>query len=495
MSIPQVYDREMRRLAFLENASGVSYDLPLNSLWTAGFTLPIDDPKNEYCEPFHNVEIYDGEVYIGLFRIIGQELTRSDDSHITYNCEHVLASLLNNVLFRHHQVGSAVTKTRQVLEYILAQQSVQNWVLGDCDFEHEFGYDFENQTLFEALLSVPACFEEDYVWEYDTSSYPWTISLKSPSEDLAGEIRYAKNLLGITRNKDASRIANRIYALGNGEGDNQLGIESIRTIFGNRSYVEDPESVQEYGVQESIIVDSRYTDPLSLYRYTLRKVRELSQPYYSYEVQTIDLFRLTGDESGRFWPGSLIRVLDDEDGITLRTRVVNVSKPDVGGDPGNITVTLANKGQDIAGSISDLQSRVYAGETVGQGATNLISANFADNGGATHPAVLKVWIPSTAVRINSAVLSVDFEPYRITTADGIIEGSTATSAAVAVDGQAVSLPSLQDVDIIDYLAKDSEDKITRDTWHTVEIAPNAPSRVVAALHIQIFINSRGGGDY
>jgi hypothetical protein len=79
---------------------------------------------------------------------------------------------------------------------------------------------------------------------------------------------------------------------------------------------------------------------------------------------------------------------------------------------------------------------------------------------------------------------------------GIYEGTRANSVTIKVDGNI--LPTTQpgqDINIIQYLSVDSEGKIQRNTWHTVEIIPNQMTRVVANIFMQIFTNSRGGGDY
>ena len=116
-------------------------------------------------------------------------------------------------------------------------------------------------------------------------------------------------------------------------------------------------SIERYGLCSTILVDARYQVAENLKAYAEQILAGLKEPYVSYEIGAIDLHRLTGDKFSKFRPGEIVRVVDEADGINLRTRIVRVEKSDAEGDPGNVTVTIANKTQDIAGSISDLQSR------------------------------------------------------------------------------------------------------------------------------------------
>ena len=632
MAKPQIFDRDMKRLAYLDNALAVGYGLETNSLWTATFTLPADDPKNAYCAPLNYVEIFDGDERIDLFRIIGEDLERSNGATRYYNCEHVLATLLSDVLFQYHQCGGPGVKTADVLNYILARQTRQNWKLGDCDFKRYFEYNWENSTLLAALFAVPECFDGEYLWSWDTTVYPWTLSLTVPTETLKSEIRYAKNMTNIKKTTDATSIANRVYALGYGEGVNQLTIESVN---GGVPYVEDTLSIERYGLCSTILVDARYQVAENLKAYAEQILAGLKEPYVSYEIGAIDLHRLTGDKFSKFRPGEIVRVVDEADGINLRTRIVRVEKSDAEGDPGNVTVTIANKTQDIAGSISDLQSRALIGETYAQGATNQQIYNFSDNADATHPAKLQLYISDSVVRINKMLLNVEFEAFRAyekaigggggqttssgggqttssgggqttssgggsttssgggqtsggtalessnvlpsetngqavhnhgisqharlaTTSDGktvdgyetfiwsgahthpshthrisahthevydhthrvsahthtvkdhthtvkdhthaiefgIYEGQRASKATIKVDGKEIPAPSsYSNIDIVEYLATDSNGKIRRNSWHSIEILPDNMSRIVGAVFAQTFCNSRGGGDY
>lgn len=635
MKVPQIFDRNMKRLAFLDNAVSVGYSLEINSLWTATFTLPADDDKNDYCQPLNFVEIFDGDERIDLFRIIGEDLERSNGATRFYDCEHVLATLLSDVLFQYHQYGGGGIKTADVLNYVLARQTTRNWVLGDCDFKRYFEYNWENSTLLAALFAVPECFDSEYMWTWDTTVYPWTISLVTPSDAMKSEVRYAKNMTSMKKTVDASGIANRIYALGYGEGVNQLTIAGVN---GGKPYVEDAMSIQQYGLCSTILVDSRYEVAENLKGYAEQMLAELKNPYVSYEIGAIDLHRLTGDTFSKFRPGEIVRVVDEADGINLRTRIVSVEKSDAQGDPGSVTVTIANKSKDIAGSISELQNRALINETYAQGATNQQIYNFTDNADATHPATLKLYISDSVVRINKMLLNIQFEAFRayekaigggggqttssgggqttssgggsttssgggsttssgggttssstslrssntINSSDnggsggenhnhglargdrlalidynnniiggvnfvpsgahthpghthtvgshthsvsahthsvsahthtvkahthtvqdhthkiefGIYEGARASSATIKVDGVEIPAPASYDnLDIVEYLKTDGGGKIQRNAWHTIQILPNSMSRIVGAVFMQTFCNSRGGGDY
>lgn len=46
---PKVYDLNLNLVAILENAFNIGYEIRLNELWTAHFSLPADDQKLTEC--------------------------------------------------------------------------------------------------------------------------------------------------------------------------------------------------------------------------------------------------------------------------------------------------------------------------------------------------------------------------------------------------------------------------------------------------------------
>lgn len=408
-NIIRVYDQRMKKLAYLQNAYDIWYELTLNELWYAGFTLPADDPKNQYCQPFNYVEIFDGKERIELFRIMPSKLTRNTKGDIVYQCEHVLATLLDDVLFRYHQIGGRGIKTAQVIRYILDHQLTPRWQLGVCEFEREFEYKWENENLLAALFSVPKPFDEKYRWEFDTTGSVWRLHLKKLPAKFKADIVYKKNMVEIQKEVDPTSIVTRLYCLGYGEGDNQLGIESVNNGL---PYLQANGEATTWGIKSSILVDRRFENPETLKAYGQALLNELKNPYKSYSVKAVDLHRKSPDKYERFFPGDIVRVIDKEDDIIEDLPIVKVSKRDVTGNPGDIEIEIANKSRDIAGSISELQERTRINEVYAQGATNLLAYSFADNCDPNYPAVLKFYIPEETVRINKVLLSYETSPFR-----------------------------------------------------------------------------------
>ena len=175
----ELFDRQRQRVKILQNACGVTESRPINALWHLTFSLPYDDPKNDFCQPFWYVRYDGGELY----RILPREGVVEDTGLITYTCEHVLATLIDRIMFGWRQIGNIGTYTADVINYLLSQQIERNWVLAECDFARQFEYGWEQENLLAALFSVPQPFAETYIWRTDTSVYPWRISLKRLDEN------------------------------------------------------------------------------------------------------------------------------------------------------------------------------------------------------------------------------------------------------------------------------------------------------------------------
>lgn len=602
MDFVTVYDQRGKMLGVLENAFDVGYELKHNDLWTAQFSLPAEDPENEYCQARNLVRIPDGERETGLYRIVGMPDGQEGTGGVkTYQLEHVMATLLDDILFGYHEVGGEGVTTADVIQYILDRQVTPRWQLGECDFEDEYQYHFENCSLLAALTSLGEVLTEEYTWEYDTGTEPWTVSLKRADQEPGCGIHYMRNMVEISKAMDASALVTRLYPLGYGEGVNQLTVASVN---GGLPYIE-ADTAAAWGVVSNVWTDTRIQDPAILLARGRQILETYKNPQLTYTAQALDLYRLTGMRWDNVMPGRLVRVMDSEHDIDLQARVISVRKEDVYGDPGSMEIVIANALRDAADAVNTLADKVGIGELYSQGATNLWAENFADNADPTHPAVMRFYIPQTLVRINQLLLNWRLARYRAystgarsggggsstseagggavaTTADGgattittpqkvtssvaalslqteteyadgpgshkhelklenlrfavqvtipsmeidvpdhdhsvsipshrhtvsipahthgivygIYEGGQASSVSILVDGNAVPASAVGrgELDVTAWMDKDDAGKITRGTWHEIQIVPDGLTRIEASLYAQCFIQSVGGGDY
>ncbi len=422
-----VYDQDGRLLGTLENAGEVSYTLVHNDLWTATFSLPTGDAKNALCEAHNMVRVPDSTRDTGLYRIIGMptgEETAAGGVK-TYSLEHVMATLLDDVLFGYHEIGGPGVTTAQVIAYILNRQTVKRWTLGRCDFTDQYAYKFENTSLLSALLSLGNVLTGECTWQFDTSATPWRVNLVRADASPGCGIHYMRNMVGIEKSMDASTLVTRLYLLGYGEGVNQL---TIKGVNGGVPYI-DADTKAKWGVKSSVYADTRIEDAATLKARGAALLERLKNPYFTYTASAIDLTRLTGLKWDEHMPGKLVRVMDDEHGVNFAARIVSISKSDVRGRPGDIEITIANAPRDTADSINTLADRMGISELYSQGATNLYSQQYADNADTTHPARMRVYVPIGCVRINQMLLSWAFEAFRAYETGAAAGGSTVTTTS------------------------------------------------------------------
>ncbi|MBD7939539.1 phage tail protein [Cytobacillus sp. Sa5YUA1] len=433
----KILNRSRQPIAILENAHSVSYKKRLNEIWGASFILPLDDPKNKECEPFNYVEIVDdatGE-YIGLFRIVPAKTSKSESSYaIQYECDHVIATLLDDVLFKYHQTINWTT--RQNIEYILARQTTKHWRLGRCDFTRYFHYKWENENgLLGPLFSIAQPFDQPYEWTFDTTSYPWTLNIVEPQNAVSCEIRYGVNQREVHREVDPTGIINRIYPQGYGEGINQLSIEKVNNGV---PYLQDDASISKFGLIPYVWVDRRFEDADSLKASAQALLKERSVPKVSYQVSAADLSSLTGVDAHKLKLGRIVRITDPDLGI-IEARIVSEAKKDIVGAPGEIELEIANKTENLGTTQADLERRQQINEVYAQGATNIDSHDYNDNADQNNPASIRFYLPDEMVRVNKLELTFDTSEFR--TYGKATEGGGATSTTTSGGGATTATSS------------------------------------------------------
>lgn len=86
---------------------------------------------------------------------------------------------------------------------------------------------------------------------------------------------------------------------------------------------------------------------------------------------------------------------------------------------------------------------------------------------------------------------------------GIYEGGMADGLSISVDGNDIPASKLVDgnghpvaeLDVVAYMATDDDGRITRGTWHEIDLTPDSLTRIEAFLFVQTFVRSYSGGEY
>lgn len=404
-----VYDnRTRKRLAYLQNAYDISYDKSTNSIWTAAFSLPFSDPKTRYCQAFNYIELWEenssgNPENVGLFRIMpSTEEVLGTEANIVYHLEHVLSTLLDDVMIGYHEIGNLGIFTNQVIGYILENQTERNWVLGNCEYSHQFLYGWQDENLLSALFSVVQPFEEtDYYWSFDTTQFPWRLDLLKTNKEPVTDIRYKKNLNGLTRTIDPSNLTTRLYCYGYGQGDNKLGISELNNGI---AYLESP-NVLKYGVITQIWTDERFTIAESLYDVGKTMLKQLEEPSISYEIDIQAVYA-----AANLQIGDTVRIVSS--GLDELMVVKSISKDDVTGAPQSGTILLGDATIDISNSIAELADKQRIAETYSQGAESIFTDSFVDNADPVNPAEVVFTIPDNVVHVNEIRFSCQLTNFR-----------------------------------------------------------------------------------
>ncbi|MDO4838935.1 MAG: phage tail spike protein [Clostridia bacterium] len=518
----------------------------LAPLSEAEMTLPEGEAT---VSPGMFAELYDACGSMGIFRVARCSRTLGTSGGQTVTLEHGLAALGDDVLPGYTELGGTGMTTSAVLQRLLACQTVQRWILGDCEYTEEVAYSWENENLLTALLSVASPLPGHPVWCFDQSVTPWRLHLRQASEEIC-ECRMSRGLEKVTVTYDRQNLCTRLYPLGYGEGADQLTIAGVN---GGSPYLQ-ADTAGEEGIITRVWTDTSITEASTLLAAAQRELEASCRPQITVEVTGSELVSLTGESLDRLKVGRLCRIPLPGEKTAILQRIIIAHHPDVMNTPEQVRLTLATPGQDAASTLASLSRKASVGENYSQGAASEYSMLFGDNCDGDHPAVMRFFIDEDAIHVNSVQVRFSREAFRayekstaaggqIVASDdalaigsaymnagkkvpvtdgyvtltaaaidhshkgalrlaahthgmvyGIYEGERCDSVTVTVDGNPVAEGEAASgsFDALKYLKRDSRGRIQRGAWHEVKFTPSGMGRITANLHVRSFIRSITG---
>jgi len=349
-----LFNAAAENVAILENAYDIQRTEKINQTPTLSFSLPADDAKASFLTSAYDAKIWNTikSRFEGLYTL--DDCTEKWDpsgSIIEANYSGVMIQLISEENITYDTTVTPKTPTQIITALLALQQHTPAITVGTIQPTTSFAFAIENANLLEAILKCV-----DYLggWiEVDADRHlNWynEPALTTPVR----EIRYKKNMRGVTRKRDFTNIVNKLYAYGDGETEAQVTLIDAGETY---EYIKDVPSQTAYGIRIKRITDKRIIHPSTLLRWAQKVLAQFKDPVYYYTVDVVNLaehpdFNFDFEE---LQIGQIIRVANsDLNNLNVNVKIVsvdtNLSKPE------NITVELANATKDLSDTFSDVKS-------------------------------------------------------------------------------------------------------------------------------------------
>jgi hypothetical protein len=228
--------------------------------------------------------------------------------------------------------GATTCTAKQAVQYILSNHSA--WTLGDFEYSESLPYEFDGDTLLDALDSVTDSLDSA-VWEYDLSVFPFKLHVRQRDNTVRCEMRGERNLLTLKKSITRSGMYTRIYP---------VGANDMRLPGGG--YIE--QNTEVYGLVCKVETNQGCASEGQLRMWAEDRLRRHCEPAVSITVKGLDLSRETGEPLDQLTVGRLCRVPMPELGTVITEKITRVQWRDKVQDPEDVTVTLANNRPDVA---------------------------------------------------------------------------------------------------------------------------------------------------
>ena len=249
----------------------------------------------------------------------------------TIQLEHIVNTLRDGVIFDELKWDSISASS--AIRHILGLTGGL-WTLGDFEPQDvSWPYKFNACTWMDALETITRTLEDAW-WDYDLSSLPFRLHIRSLNGETDSEMRMSRNITGIRRSVDRSRMYTRFYPIG------------LNDLHITGDYLSRNEDV--YGTCCKIETNQAIDNEAELRSWAEDRLKRHCEPIVTVTVSGLDLSRDTGEPLDALRLNRVCRVPLPEFGTTIREKVSRLQWPDKIKSQDKMNVVLANEKEDIA---------------------------------------------------------------------------------------------------------------------------------------------------
>lgn len=224
------------------------------------------------------------------------------------------------------------TPENHIIEFLDYQSAIVKVLVGTIEPTISRDLTIERDYIYNVLMDLRDSIG-GFMYVGPDRKLNWSTSIASTTDK---QLRYGKNLIGITKRTDWLNFGNRLYIYGDGCNLIDAGLST--------EYIEDTASIAKYGLCVRVLYEANFSSAETMYAYAQNKINEMANPRITYQVEMVNLaeFGFTQDEINL---GDWLSLIDEEIGVNVLVQVVKVVY-DLR-DGAKIQVELAAKGLDI----------------------------------------------------------------------------------------------------------------------------------------------------
>lgn len=330
VNLPRLLDsgwQEVRRVHPLE----MSLTMTTKSLSYAVMTLEQDDAEGIAVGAF--MELFTNQGSMGVFRV--QSLIREEKA-VSLELSHAAVTLNDAVI--PGEMKEADESLRAALTRLMDAQPVKHWTLGtvavpdDKTMRWSYAYDVLWEKIAEIMTNFPG-----YQLAYDTSVYPWVLSVQEAPQEVSCELRLNRNLDSAMVEYDRSELCTRLYVDGIAEPIDADTIGQYGVI--SRSMLGDQDFGEDYWREEARLYLERHKHPM-----------------LTITLNAEELSHLTGEPLDRLTLGTLCRAALPDRGETVLQHIVELHWGDVYGKPDSVSVSMSNAADNASSMLSAIRA-------------------------------------------------------------------------------------------------------------------------------------------
>lgn len=320
------------------------------------------------------VEVYNKNGSVGVYRVtkITNTYKKQRKIELSHGLDVFSDATLSRIEDKWH--GSVA----QYLQMIIDGQTQKiggqfYWQLGRCDDTSYWEKDLKYDNLM-SLLTDLAKTEEDYMFTFDQSTFPWTLNFVSRDSTVLSEFRLNRNTSECSVVMDDSDLCTRLYLSVSSENEDD---EGHGTYFEEGYYTFNDTAAQAtWGIvcKTAGIDQSVFSPTVDLEAWKDAYFARHNAPNIQITIDGVELNKLTGESFDEVHLGRICRTALPEYNSTFNERVISVNYPDALRIPESVKISLANKRQTAEGAFQEISdtasSAASAARSGGRGAHN-----------------------------------------------------------------------------------------------------------------------------